>query len=324
MSLPAQPLVSAFWYNETREMYFGIPVSVRFTPANPQLARRIWAALEAINGEFNDYSDTSCIGRINAAGPGTYLLPPPLEEAFALADRLRATTNGSCEITVGALRRLWKGAARSGIWPTDAQIEATRATVGAGTYRREGNRLTVLVPGVAFDFGGVCKGLAIDRATALLRAAGCAAALVQIGGESCCWGLAPAGRPHRLAIPHPDAPDDLARSWAQVQDPGTGMGGSTSGNYRMPVIVQDRELYHIYDPRTGIPADTQILSFTVILPGAGRNGEADVLTKSGILLGEEGLAIVAAAGGEAMLLRRGEGKAVTACQTPGWSRYLTA
>lgn len=310
------------WYGETRELYYGIPVTVRFTPADPALATRVWAVLEAIDGDFNDYRDSSTIGRINAGGPGVYDLNPSLTEAFALADHLRTATHGACEITVGPLRRLWKGAAKSGIWPTADQIAATRAAIGPTTYRREGSRLSVLVPGVSFDFGGVCKGMAVDRAVTLVRAAGCPAALIQVGGETACWGIAPAKRPHRLAIPHPDHPDDPDDPWARLQDPGTGMGGSTSGNYRLPVIVQGKTLYHVYDPRTGEPADTRVLSFSVVLPGTGRNGEADGLTKAGILLGTEGLALVQAAGGEALLLERAADGRITEHHTSGWKRFL--
>ena len=324
LALLLTPVVAAEWYGESRELYYGIPVSVRFTPTDPELAVRIWKALEAIDNEFNDYRDDSEIGRINAGGPGEYKLSPGLAEAFVLSGRMREATAGACEITVGSLRRLWKGAAKTGRWPTDAEIAAARAATGPSTYRLEGDRLRVLVPGVGFDFGGVCKGMAVDRATVLLRAAKCEAALVQVGGETCCWGIAPAGRPHRIGIPHPDAPDDVDRCWARLQDPGNGMTGSTSGNYRQPIIIGGRTVYHIYDPRTGLPADTHVLSFSVVLPGIGHNGEADALTKSGILLGERGLELVRAAGGEAMLLRRkdGDDTAVVEVHTPGWPALL--
>ncbi len=309
------------WYADARELYFGIPVSVRFAPADTVLADRVWAALVAIDDDFNDYRDSSAIGAINAGGPGTYVLNPSLTEAFDLADRMRSVTGGACEITVGPLRRLWRGAEKARRWPTSASIAAARAAVGPGVYARSGDRLTVLRAGVGFDFGGVCKGIAVDRAVAILRAAGRTAGLVQVGGETAAWGMGTAGRTHRIGIPHPDDPDDPDRLVARVQDPGTGLSGSTSGNYRNPITVEGRPLYHIFDPRSGLPADTGILSFSVVFPGTGRNGEADCLTKTGILLGEEGLRLVAAAGGEALLLRRRQDGGIDSASTPGWARF---
>jgi thiamine biosynthesis lipoprotein len=181
----------------------------------------------------------------------------------------------------------------------------------------------VLAPGVQFDFGGVCKGMAVDRAVALLRSAGRSAGLVQVGGETGCWGIAPAGRPHRIGIPHPDAPDDPERLAARIQDPGTGLSGSTSGNYRNPIIVQGRILYHVYDPRTGMTAPTEVLSSSVVFPGGGRNGEADALAKTGELLPEaDFLALIAGRGGEALLIKRAADGGVNLVHTPGWSRLL--
>ena len=76
------------------------------------------------------------------------------------------------------------------------------------------------------DLGGIAKGFAVDLAVAELRSHGIADLVVQVGGET-----AVAGPPHRLGIPHPDDPDG---SWCAVlRDPGQGLSGSTSGDYRL-------------------------------------------------------------------------------------------
>jgi FAD:protein FMN transferase len=308
------------WFSETRKLYYQIPVTVRFYPYQAELGRRVWSALAAIDDEFNDYRDSSEIGTINCKGPGVFHLSTALTDAFTLADRMRGPCHGLCEPSMGVCRRLWKGAAASGVLPTPEQLTAARSCVGPHTYRHRDGQLQVLVAGTAFDFGGICKGMAVDRAVNLLRTAGCPAALVQVGGESCCWGMSPQGRPHRLAIPNPDEPDQAQSAWARIVDPGGGMCGSTSGNYRLPVVVAGQALYHIYDPRTCLPADTRHLSFSVVLPGTGRNGEADILTKTGILLGSEALTLVQHLGGEALLLQRIADGSIQAVQTTGWSR----
>ncbi|MBN8524842.1 MAG: FAD:protein FMN transferase [Planctomycetes bacterium] len=307
------------WYAEQRTLYGGIPVTVRFAPADTTLAAEAWALLAAIDDDFNDWRDDSHVGRINAGGPGSYELNPSLAEAFALSERMHAASSGVFDITVGPLRRLWRGAEKARRWPEQAEIDAVRARIGDGAYVRDGARLTVLKAGVQFDFGGVCKGMAVDRAVALLRGAGRRAGLVQVGGETGCWGTAAAGRPYRIGIPDPDAPDDPDRLVARLQDPGQGLCGSTSGNYRNPIVVAGRTLYHVYDPRTGMPAPTRTLSSSVVFPGTGRNGEADCLAKTGELLPpDEFLALIAGRGGEAMLLLRGADGASERRTTAGW------
>jgi FAD:protein FMN transferase len=310
------------WYAETRELYAGIPVTVRFTPADPTLAAAAWTILESVDEDFNDWRDTSAIGHINAGGPGAYTLNPALTEAFELSERMHALSGGVFDITVGPLRRLWRGAEKARRWPEQAEIDAVRARIGSAVYRRSGPTLSVLVPGVQFDFGGVCKGMAVDRVVAVLRTAGRTAGLVQVGGETGCWGITPAKRPHRIGIPDPDAPDDPDRIVARLQDPGTGMCGSTSGNYRNPIVVLGKTLYHVYDPRTGMPSPTTVLSSSVVFPGTGRNGEADALAKTGTLLKpQDFFALIEGLGGQALLLLRGADGTVVRMPSAGWSTF---
>lgn len=297
-----------------------MPVQICFTPGDAELAARAWASLDDYERICNDWRDDSEIGRINAAGPGVHQLSPGLTALFELADGMRGASDGAFEVTVGPLRRLWRGAASSGTWPDEAQLAALRTVIGPAAYRRDGDRLTVLRPGVKFDFGGI-KGHAIDRVTALLRAAGCRAALVQISGETCCWGLSPRGAPHRLGIPDPDAPDDPERMHLRIQDQGEGLCGSTSGNYRQPIVIGGRTIYHIYDPRTAMPVDTHVLSVSVCFPGVGRNGMADGFTKAGAVLGPAGLPLIAKAGGEALILVRRRDGSIEQHATAGWARY---
>jgi thiamine biosynthesis lipoprotein len=305
------------WYRGEKLLYAGIPVAVRFTPADPALAERVWAYLDSVDQGFNDWRDNSDIGRINAGGPGDYPLTADLAAAFELCGRMQAATDGAFEPTLGALRRLWRAAEKSGRWPDDAALVAARAATGPATYRCDGRSLRVLAPGVKFDFGGVVKGMAVDRATALLRAAGCTAGLVQVGGETGCWGISPRGAPHRIGIPHPEAPDDLDRLWCRLC-------GSTSGNYRNPVRIGERTCYHIYDPRSGQPIDTHVLSVSVVFAGVGRNGEADALTKAGGVLGVAGLPLIERAGAQALLLlKRGDGT-IEQHTTAGWARLVVA
>jgi thiamine biosynthesis lipoprotein len=311
----------ADWYREQRVLFGGMPVQVCFAPRDEALAARAWASLADYDAIANDWRDDSEIGRINACGVGAYRLSPGLTELFELADGMRQATDGAFDITVGPLRRLWKGAATTGIWPDEAQLAALRASIGPATYRRDGSALEVLKPGVKFDFGGI-KGHAIDRVTALLRQAGCRAALVQISGETCCWGLSPRGAPHRLGIPDPDAPDDPERMLIRLQDQGEGLSGSTSGNYRQPIVIGGRTVYHIYDPRTGLPVDTQVLSVSVLFPGSGHNGMADAFTKAGAVLGLAGLPLIEKAGGQGLILLRRADGAVESHATAGWARFI--
>jgi thiamine biosynthesis lipoprotein len=315
--ISAQAGETPSWYEAQRDLYFGIPVTVRFTPPDAALAERAWQVLEAIDSVYNDYKADSEIGRINAAPAGTCTVSDDLAEAFTLAGQARTLTGGACEITVGPLRRLWRQAEKDGALPTAERIAAVRQLVGPDVYTQHGTTLTKSADGVAFDFGGVCKGMAVERVVRLLRAAGRTAGFVQVGGETGCWGESPRGGPHRLGIPHPDDPD--GRLWCIIRGGVDGFSGSTSGNYRKPTVVAGRTLYHIYDPRTGQPCDVHVLSVSIAFPGGGRNGLADALTKGGIVDGPERfLPMIAAQGGQAMILIRAADGGIHEHHTDGW------
>lgn len=308
------------WYEECRPMWSGIPLQVRFSPPDRALADAVWRYLESVDAVFNDWRDDSELGRINAANTGVHDLSQDLAEGFAYAAQLNTLTDRSFDITVGPLRRLWRDAAKRNAMPDDGALATARAAIGPGVWSLAGHRLTVNAPGVKFDFGGFVKGLAVDRAMQLLITSGRRAALVQCGGETGCFGLSPRGRTHVLAIPHPDRADE--ENWCAIADPGNGLSGSTSGNYRQPVVIAGRPFYHIFDPRTGQPIDDHVLSVSVVFPANARNGLADALTKVGAVLGHGRLLpLVESLGGQALVLMR-EGDRIVEHASSGWTRLI--
>ena len=301
-------------------MYAGIPVSVSFQPADDRLAAEVWADLDHIDEVFNDHRDDSVIGRINAGGTGTFAQSEPLAAAFSMAEDLQELSGGAFSITTGPLRRLWRNAARTGQTPDPDMIAACRAALEPTAWRRDGHSVTVLDPGVRFDFGGLIKGMAVDQVMKKLLDAGATSALVQCGGETACRGLSRRGRTHVLGIPDPQQPDE--RLWCALRDPGAGLSGSTSANYRNPLAIAGTPCHHIFDPRSGLPVDTRILSVSVVFPRWGCNGLADGLTTAGSVIGwRELFPMVTRQGGEALVIVQEEGR-VTSHATPGWENLL--
>lgn len=316
MSFIVIPASAADWYQDARPLWSGIPVTVRFQPNDQLLADESWSAFDAIDNGYNDWRDDSEIGKINAGGARTWEVSSELAATLSECRHLNTVTEGAFDITVGPLRHLWRDAAKTGVPPTAAAIAQARTAIGPSVWSISGRTLTVKVPGVRFDFGGVIKGMAVDRVMTHLVSSGVAAAMVQCGGETGCFGLSPRGVHHVFGIPHPDAPDE--RMWCTISDPGQGFSGSTSGNYRNPIVIGDKPYYHIFDPRTGLPVDTHVLSVSVAFPYANRNGLADALTKVGAVLGwQHLLPLVERLGGQALVLVR-EQDVIREHASAGW------
>lgn len=138
-----------------------------------------------------------------------------------------------------------------------------------------------LPPNTRIDLGGVAKGWAADQAADRLCAHG--AVLVDAGGDISvrqpCRVEAAADTPHSfvIGIANPHEPsNDL--EWLSISEGGV----ATSGRDYRCWWRNDKPMHHLIDPRTGLPAQTDILSATVIAPSA---QQADIAAKIWLILG---------------------------------------
>ena len=310
---------SGRWYHDERELYYGIPVQFRFYPADENLAKQVWTYLESIDGVFNDYkanSEVSALNRRNEVGVAT--LSPMLVDAFDKARQAWQLSGGVFDITCAPIRNLWREASQKGGQPSEKEVADVRERCGLNQVELQDNRLKILKPGLQFDFGGIVKGMMVDHVVEMLKAGGAKRALVQVGGETSTFGLSPRNKPFRIAIQHPE---DREGTWSVIQDPGTGLSTSTSGNYENPIIINGEAFYHIMDPRTGYPAKTQIVSVSIAFPQTGKNWLADTLSTTGVILGpEKTFEIIKPLGGEAMFLVK-QNNAIREMKSEGWGMF---
>ena len=307
------------WYREGRSMYYGMPVQVHHFTSDELLSKRVWAYLESINDVFNDYKAGSEIYAINRqGGTNDVTLSPMLAEAFSKARQAWVLSEGTFDITSAPIRNLWKEAVTLNAFPSDADISRVRAECGLNLTAQDGAQLTRSIAGLQFDFGGIIKGMIADHAIGMLKEGGVQSALVQVGGETVAFGLSQKERPFRIAIQHPD---ERTGAWGVIQDPGSGISASTSGNYEQPIIIKGQKFYHIMDMRTGRPVQTDVVSVSVAFPEIGKNWMADTLSTTGVLLGpEKTFEIVQRLGGEAMFLICKDGKLCEVASS-GWEIF---
>jgi thiamine biosynthesis lipoprotein len=132
-------------------------------------------------------------------------------------------------------------------------------------------------PGVTLDLGGIAKGYAVDRATALLRESGVHQALVHGGWSTvCALGRSPEGEAWRVGIRHPR---DASRRVAAVGLADAAL--STSGSYERFFAIDGTVYSHLLDPRTGRPAQG-MLSASVVTSTA---LEGDALSTACFVMG---------------------------------------
>jgi FAD:protein FMN transferase len=215
--------------------------------------------VESVLTVFRDSSEVAGVNRAAAAGPvvvGDML--------FALLERCRAVheaTGGAFDPTSGPLTRCWGFLARAGRLPSAEEIAEAMASVGFGKVRLDAASRTVGfgAPGMALNFGGIGKGLALDRMAAVLRARGVPRALVSAGGSSAI--AIGGGDGFVVDLTSPRLPDPLARLFLAEAALGT------SGAGEQYFEAEGRRYGHVIDPRTGWPCEG-VLSASVVAPEA--------------------------------------------------------
>lgn len=110
--------------------------------------------------------------------------------------------------------------------------------------------------GVELDPGGIGKGLAVDKMTAILKYHGIRSALISAGGSTIyALGTPPNKSGWKVTIKDPCRPSKIAEI-VELKNKSL----STSGNYEKFTWSKGNIWGHIIDPRTGNPAKVSVIA----------------------------------------------------------------
>ena len=250
-------------------------------------------ALEAAVGELGrldrllDRNEPeSDISRLNAhAGDGTFVtLDGSTLELLELCRSCYETSGGAFDCTIAPVMDAWGfgGTGEDYHVPSQAEldvllplVDSTALEIDTGTGSA---RLTA--SGMAVDLGGIAKGYAADRLLDLLEDYEVDSALLDLGTSTiAALGERDGGGPWRIALRDPS---DGERQLGVLALSGQAL--STSGGYERQFEENGVTYHHILDPRTGYPAETGVLSVTVVGESA---AVADAWSTALFVLGPE-------------------------------------
>ncbi len=172
-------------------------------------------------------------------------------------------SEGTFDISVGPLMKLWGFYKGAGHLPHRAEVRGALSLVG---YRNilldaSNRRVRFAKKGVELDPGGIGKGYAVDRIAQILKDQGVQHALVSGGGSSIFAIGAPPNEPGwKAEIKNPRDPSKPVASVILKDE-----SMSTSGGYEKFFRAEGKVFSHIMDPRTGFPSQG-MLSTSVITP----------------------------------------------------------
>jgi thiamine biosynthesis lipoprotein len=136
-------------------------------------------------------------------------------------------------------------------------------------------RQVILPRGIKLDFGGIAKGMAVDAALEALSQNDIKSALVNAGGDLSVLGLPPVEEHWPVAVP------GQKQYWTIPLHHGAiATSGIAHRHWQQGTIMR----HHILDPRTGLPAESDLWSVSVV---ADRCEQAEVAAKVAFILGSK-------------------------------------
>ena len=129
--------------------------------------------------------------------------------------------------------------------------------------------------GIKLDFGGIAKGMAVDASLEIMYQCGINSALVNAGGDLSVLGHPPSDNQWLVAVP------GQKQYWTVPLHHGSiATSGIAHRHWRQGNILR----HHILDPRTGLPAESDLWSVTVV---ADHCEQAEVAAKVAFILGSK-------------------------------------
>lgn len=270
-------------------------------------ARRASAAaverIERWAARLTRHSDASDLSALNADPRDQVPVRPTLAAVLRAGRAAIVQSEGLADITLLDARLAAEGLAvdRPAVEESGIASHAFDWSLAPG---RLGSAIVRRPPGLRFDLGGIGKGWIADRALRILAA--WPSAVIDADGDlaiRCApgktWEVAvedPRTPDTTLAVLRLTAPDGLPARW----------GVATSGTSIHRWTVGGDRRHHLIDPRTSLPAVTDVVQATVI---AGSALRAEALAKAAVIAGAfEGLALLerARVRGAVILTERGE------------------
>ncbi len=246
------------------------------------------AAFEAVDilekhiSNWKADSYTSLANRLAAKGP--VKVSVDLIEILEEARNVYRATDGAFDVTVNPLIQFWKAREKSGIFPAPEDVKPVLNQIGLKyvLVDKQANTVFFKRQGISLDFGGIAKGLALDRMANVLAEQGVKAALLNAGTSTIvALGAPPEDTGWTVAIRSPynkDADADIAK--VKISNESL----STSSNTERYLEIGGKRYSHILDPHTGMPA-SGLASATVIAP---TGVESDALSTAFFVMGVDG------------------------------------
>lgn len=220
------------------------------------------SVLSTLEYKLSRFMPDSEVSKLNLfSGKGHVKISCETYEVLSFALLLSEISQGLFDITVAPLIDLWDYKHSFHV-PEVTRIQSVLPQVNFHDLLLNSQDKTACLrnEGQSIDLGGIAKGYASDRFIKTLKEHGVSSAFINIGGNVSTLRNKPDGSPWSVGIRHPRQNGCLLGA-VKV----TSKAVVTSGDYeRYFTDMSGKRWHHILNPTTGFPANSGLISATVI------------------------------------------------------------
>lgn len=235
--------------------------------------------VEALDALLSTGNEDSEIYQLNQNGEATLS-----EEGGYLVERaleLYKKTEGAFDIAIYPVMQAWGFPTQDYHVPDDDTLKEKLALADASKvkYDKDTRKISFDQDGMEIDLGGIAKGYTSSQIMQIYQDCGVTSGLVNLGGNVQALGCKTDGSKWRVAIQSPDDTEAYL-GILELEDQAV----ITSGGYERYFEEDGVTYHHIIDPATGYPADSGLISVTIV---SDDGTLADGLSTSLFIMGEE-------------------------------------
>ncbi|RQD77893.1 MAG: FAD:protein FMN transferase [Halanaerobium sp. MSAO_Bac5] len=204
--------------------------------------------------------EASEVSQIND-NPGEFIeISEETQKVIAESLYFAELSSGKFDPSIGPIVDLWGIGTEEARVPSQAEIEEALEFVDYNYLEIEDNRARVTKEGVKIDLGGIAKGYAADEVREIVKKHDVPSAFINIGGNVLVVGNNVDGSKWRIGIQDPRRGRGNVMAIVESKDQTI----VTSGDYERYFEEDGEHYHHIFDPESGYPARTGLLSVTII------------------------------------------------------------
>ncbi len=204
-------------------------------------------------------------------------------DIFRLVLEIADQTSGAFDPTILPVSELWKFDGEEHHKPADAEIRQALTYVDYHNIEIDDTIVSAKKETTMMELGAVGKGYALNKIISGLDRSQLFGGIISAGSSIAAFGTKPDGSGFRVGLRNPRGAEDEVIGIFTIKD----RSFSTSGDYEKCFEEDGVRYHHILDARTGYPADSKLMSVTIIAE-VEQSALCDALSTACVILGLDG------------------------------------